>query len=560
MRFKPKILTKLKGYNLDLFTKDLIAGIIVGIIALPLAIAFGIASGVSPEKGLYTAIVAGFLISFLGGSSVQIGGPTGAFVVIVYGIVHKYGMTGLSVATIMAGVILIIMGLVRMGGLMKFIADPVITGFTSGIAVIIFSSQIKDFLGLPIENLPADFLDKWEMYFEYLNQINYKSMLISILSIGIVILWPRINKKIPGPLVAIIAATLIVKIWDIDVETIGKRFGEIPSSLHAPEMPKFSIKLIKELIFPSITIALLAGIESLLSAVVADGMIGGRHRANTELIAQGIANIASPVFGGIPATGAIARTAANVKNGGRTPVAGIVHAATLLLIMLIFGRWAGMIPFAALSAILVIVAYNMSERKAFAGILRTSKSNAILMLSTFLLTIILDLTIAIQAGVIMSAFIFMKKMSDIGNISYIKDEWEDKEEAVDANEIRNYVIPECFEVYEISGPFFFATINKFRDAISFSSKKTKTLILRMRHVPYVDTAAVQLLTNIYKTCKKQKVVLIIVETQPAVYQSLKRYGFVETIGSSHFFDRLQDVLDFTDSQAVCPKYNETDKK
>lgn len=398
----PKLATTLAAYDRPQFVRDLTAGVIVGIVALPLAIAFAIASGVKPGQGLWTAIVAGFLISALGGSRVQIGGPTGAFVVIVYGIVQKYGIDGLAVATLLAGVLLVIMGAIRLGTVIRFIPKPVITGFTSGIAVIIFSSQVKDFLGLRMGAVPADFLPKWNALLSHAASLNPAAFAVSIGTIAVLVAWPRVSRRIPAPFVALILSTLIVQGMHLPVETIGSRFGALDASIPHPQLPHLSLAQMVALIGPAFTIALLAAIESLLSAVVADGMIGGSHRSNMELIAQGVANIASPLFGGIPATGAIARTATNVRNGGRTPVAGITHAATLLVITLFFGRFAGLIPLATLAGILVIVAYHMSEWRTFRAELGARKIDVAVLLTTFSLTVLVDLTVAITAGIVLA--------------------------------------------------------------------------------------------------------------------------------------------------------------
>ncbi len=396
----PKLITTLKTYSRQQFLADLVAGVIVGIVALPLAIAFAIASGVSPQAGLYTAIIAGLVVSVLGGSRVQIGGPTGAFVVIVYGIVQRYGVEGLTIATLMAGVILIALGLARLGGAIKFIPYPVTTGFTAGIGVVILSSQVKDFLGLRMAAVPAEFVEKWRSYAGHLNAINPWAVAVGVGAVLIIQLWPKVNRRIPGPFIALVVATAAVQLLHLDVETIGARFGEISGGLPAPRIPQVTWDTARQLVQPAITIALLGAIESLLSAVVADGMIGGRHRSNMELVAQGVANIASPIFGGIPATGAIARTATNVRNGGRTPVAGMVHSLTLLLITLFFGRWAGLIPMAALAAILVVVSYHMADWRTFTSELRAPKSDVIVMLLTFFLTVLVDLTVAVEVGLV----------------------------------------------------------------------------------------------------------------------------------------------------------------
>ncbi|RYZ51873.1 MAG: sodium-independent anion transporter, partial [Sphingobacteriales bacterium] len=478
--FRPKLLDTLKDYTRQQFTKDLMAGLIVGIVALPLAIAFAIASGVSPEKGLVTAVIAGFIISAMGGSRVQIGGPTGAFIVIVYGIVQVHGINGLIIATFMAGIILIIMGFARFGVVIRFIPYSLVIGFTSGIALIIFSSQLKDLLGLKMGNVPADFLDKWSAYIQHIGTIHIEAPLIAIVTIVIILLWSRLSRKIPGSLVALLVTTAAVHLFHLPVETIGSRFGNIPATLPAPVIPSFDLSTVSTLIQPAFTIALLCGIESLLSAVVADGMTGDNHRSNMELVAQGTANIFSSLFGGIPATGAIARTATNVKNGGRTPVAGMVHALTLLLIMLFAGRWAALIPMATLAGILVVVAWNMCEWENFLSILKGPRSDAAVLITTFLLTIFIDLTIAISIGMILAAFLFMQKMITFTNVSALKNESGD--ERMDEQTAGSYLIPQDVEVFEITGPLFFGAAYKFRDAMRFIEKPPKVLIIRMRKV------------------------------------------------------------------------------
>jgi len=463
----PKLVTTLKGYTREQFSRDLIAGVTVGIVALPLAIAFAIASGVSPERGLYTAIVAGFLISALGGSRVQIGGPTGAFVVIVSGIVQKYGVDGLMVATLMAGFILIAFGLLRWGAAIKFIPYPVTIGFTSGIALIIFSSQIRDLLGLEMTDVPAAFVAKWGAYVQAFDSVNPWALVVAVATLAIIIAWPRSWSRIPGPFVALIATTLAAQLLHLPVETIGARFGAIHAGLPLPALPAITLERVTALAGPAFTIALLAAIESLLSAVVADGMIGGRHRSNMELVAQGIANIASPIFGGMPATGAIARTATNVKNGGRTPVAGMTHSLTLLLITLFFGRWAALIPLATLAAILVVVAFHMSEWRTFASEFRAPKSDVAVLLTTFLLTVLVDLTVAIEVGMVLAAFLFMRRMAEVTNISVLTHEFTDPVDDFegDPNAVRRRAIPDGVQVYEITGPFFFGAAETFKDRV-----------------------------------------------------------------------------------------------
>ena len=540
---KPKLFTTLKDYSKKQFTSDLTAGIIVGIVALPLAIAFGIASGVTPDKGLITAIIAGFIISFLGGSKVQIGGPTGAFIVIVYGIVQQYGVNGLILATLMAGVILVIMGIARLGSIIKFIPHPVIVGFTSAIALIIFSSQVKDLLGLNVETVPAEFFDKWIVFSQNLFSINYWSFFIGAVSLIIIIFFPKVTHRIPGSIVAIIVATLLVDIFHLPVETIGSRFGDIPSSLPTPTFPDFDFEVIKNLISPATTIALLAAIESLLSAVVADGMTGGRHRSNMELIAQGAANIVTPLFGGIPAAGAIARTATNIKNGGRTPVAGIVHAFVLLLIMLFFGSWAKLIPMPALAAVLIIVAYNMSEWRSFVEIFKYPKSDIAVLLTTFGLTIIFDLTIAIQIGMILAVLLFMRRMAMVSNVGVITRELQDEDEKVDVNSIQNKKVPDGVEVFEIKGPFFFGAVSKFRDTVRIVENPPKIIIIRMRDVPAIDSTGIHALEQLLKETKKHGTHLVLsgVHTQPLM--ALAQADFISRIGEENVHGNIDDALD-----------------
>jgi SulP family sulfate permease len=541
---KPKLFTTLKDYTSKQFFADLSAGTIVGIVALPLAIAFSIASGVTPEKGLITAIVAGFIISFLGGSRVQIGGPTGAFIVIVYGIVQQYGMNGLIIATIMAGVILVIMGLARFGSVIKFIPHPVVVGFTSGIALLIFSTQIKDFFGLAIDKVPSEFFDKWIEYAVSFESINYYSFGIAVLALFTIMIFPKFTHKIPGSIVALIITTLLVELFHLPVETIGSKFGELPSALPLPVFPQIDFATIKNLIGPATTIAILAAIESLLSAVVADGMIGGRHRSNMELVAQGVANIVTPLFGGIPATGAIARTATNIKNGGRTPVAGIVHALVLLLITLFFGQFAKLIPMATLAAILIVVAYNMSEWRSFLEIFKSPKSDLIVLLTTFGLTVIFDLTIAIQIGMVLAVFLFMRNMAMVTNVGIITKELkDDDDESFDANAIQNKKVPDGVEVFEINGPFFFGAVSKFRDALNIIENPPKVLIIRMRNVPAIDGTGIHTLEEVYRSTIKHgcQVVLSGVHTQPLI--ALEQSGFLKVIGEKNVLGNIDDSLD-----------------
>ena len=540
----PKLFTTLQGYSKDQLLADLTAGVIVGIVALPLAIAFAIASGVTPERGLYTAIIGGFIISCLGGSRVQIGGPTGAFVVIVAGIVQRYGIEGLTIATIMAGVILIGLGLARLGGAIKFIPYPVTIGFTSGIALIIFSSQVKDLLGLRMGALPADFVPKWAAVLRHVNAINWWAVAVAVLALAIIAWWPRINGRIPGPFVALIATTVLVRLLHIPVETIATRFGAIDAGLPVPVVPHVTMGQIATLTRPAVAIALLAAIESLLSAVVADGMIGGRHRSNMELVAQGIANIASPIFGGIPATGAIARTATNVKNGGRTPVAGMTHAVTLLLITLFFGRWAGLVPLATLAAILVVVAYHMSEWRTFRAEFRAPKSDVAVLLATFLLTVLVDLTVAIEVGMILAAFLFMKRMSEVTNIKVLSHEFVDPVDdfETDPNAVRRRAVPPAVEVYEITGPFFFGAAERFKDRLTEITGRPKVLILRMRHVPAIDSTGLHALRDVVRRGRREGTLVILsdVHAQPVV--ALERSGMYETLGEENIHGNIDDAL------------------
>lgn len=536
--FNPKIIDTIKGYNKSAFVKDVIAGIIVGVVALPLAIAFGIASGVSPEKGILTAIIAGFIISALGGSRVQIGGPTGAFIVIVYGIVQQFGVNGLIIATFIAGLILILMGVARMGNVIKFIPYPLIVGFTTGIAVIIFSSQIKDFLGLKMGAVPADFIDKWTSYAHNFSSANLYSLAIGLTTVCIVFLWPKITHKIPGSLIAILATTCAVTFLHLPVETIGSRFGNIPSTLPLPRVPQINLTTIQQLIRPAFTIALLAGIESLLSAVVADGMIGGNHRSNTELIAQGIANIGSSLFGGIPATGAIARTATNVKNGGRTPIAGIVHALTLLLIMLFVGKWAALIPLATLAGILVVVAYNMSEWENFISILKGTRNDSIVLLLTFVLTIFVDLTIAIEIGIVVAAALFIQTIMRSSNVQQLTAENSEEEPLLAVGSIKGV------DVFEINGPLFFGAAYKFKDAMKTVESPAKVLIIRMKNVPVIDATGIRILKDVHTDIQKKGTKLILSEvSSELVIRELKKSRLLFQIGKSNVTNTFEQAVD-----------------
>lgn len=538
----PKLFTCMKEYTKEQFFKDFIAGLIVAVIALPLSIALAISSGVSPEKGLYTAIIGGFIVSFLGGSRVQIGGPTGAFIIIVYGIVEKYGITGLTVATMMAGVFLVIMGVLKFGKAIKYIPYPITTGFTCGIAVCIFSTQIKDFFGLNIETVPSQFIHKWVSYISHMNTINVQAASIGAISIAIILLWPKINKKVPGTLIALIAATLITMTFNLNVETIGSRFGNLSAELPKIAIHSINMNMIKELILPSITIAILAAIESLLSAVVADGMIGGNHRSNMELVAQGVANVFSGVFGGIPVTGAIARTAASVKNGGRTPITGIVHAISLLLIMMLFMPWVKLIPMSSLAAILIIVSYNMGEWEVFKRLKNAPKSDALVFLIAFSLTILLDLVVAIGIGVVVSAFLFMKKMEDYADVKCLSDENKDEDCLKLMEEVR---FPREVSFYEIKGPLFFAAAGKCAGVAKDLEQKCNVLIIKMSKVSTIDATAYHELENLYNVCEEQDTDLIILNAQKHVYKVLEKYEYVERLGRENFCNNIEAAIDRT---------------
>ena len=540
--FRPKLLTVLReGYTRQQFGKDLVSGIIVGIVALPLSIAFAIASGVPPEKGLITGIIAGLLISFLGGSRVQIGGPTGAFIVIVYGIVQQYGVDGLIIATFIAGFMILIMGLARLGSVIRYIPHPLIVGFTSGIALIIFSSQVKDFLGLEMGAVPADFIPKWGAFLEHISTINGIAVLLSVGTVLITLKWHLITTKVPGSLIAILLSTLAVYFFHLPVDTIGTRFGAIPATLPTPHIPSVDFETLKHLIQPAFTIALLGAIESLLSAVVSDGMIGGRHNSNTELIAQGLANIGSAVFGGIPATGAIARTATNVKNGGRTPVAGIVHSLTLLLIMLVLAPLAVHIPLATLAGILVVVAYNMSEWRAFLSISRGPASDVAVLLVTFFLTVLIDLTIAIEIGMVLAAFLFMRRMAKISKVEFLPDIVYPRDQYGELRE-EPLQVPKGVEVYEINGPLFFGAAQNFKQAIQDIHRKSDFLIIRMRFVPIIDATGIHSLKELIKDFKGNKTQVVLSGVQPEVYAALKEASVVDTLGEANVCKNIREAL------------------
>ena len=547
--FKPRLFSTLKNYSKETFMSDLMAGIIVGIVALPLAIAFGIASGVSPEKGIITAIIAGFIISLLGGSKVQIGGPTGAFIVIIYGIIQQYGEAGLIVATLMAGILLILLGVFKLGAIIKFIPYPIIVGFTSGIAVTIFTTQIADIFGLNFggEKVPGDFIGKWMIYFRHFDTVNWWNAVVSILSIIIIAITPRFSKKIPGSLIAIIVVTIGVYVLKtyagIDsIDTIGDRFT-IKSELPEAAIPTLNWEAIKDLFPVAITIAVLGAIESLLSATVADGVTGDKHDSNTELIAQGTANLITPLFGGIPATGAIARTMTNINNGGKTPVAGIIHAIVLLLILLFLMPLAQYIPMACLAGVLVIVSYNMSEWRTFKALLKNPKSDVTVLLITFFLTIIFDLTIAIEVGLVIACILFMRRVMETTEISVIKDEIDPNDELDIAVCEEHLIIPAGVEVYEINGPYFFGIATKFEETMAQLGDRPKVRIIRMRKVPFIDSTGIHNLTSLCKMSQKEKITIVLSGVNEKVHKTLGKSGFYELLGKQNICPNINVALD-----------------
>ncbi len=546
LEFKPKLVGALKNYTKATFMSDLMAGIIVGIVALPLAIAFGIASGVSPEKGIITAIIAGFIISLLGGSRVQIGGPTGAFIVIVYGIIQQYGEKGLIVATLMAGVILIFLGVFKLGTIIKFIPYPIVVGFTSGIAVTIFTTQVKDLFGLTMQNNPADFLSKWAAYARDFATIDPWSTAVGILSIVIIAVTPRFSKKIPGSLIAIIVMTILVYLMKTyagiaSVETIGDRFT-INSSLPDAAVPEINWEIIKGLLPAALTIAVLGAIESLLSATVADGVTGDKHDSNQELIGQGIANMVTPLFGGIPATGAIARTMTNINNGGKTPVAGIIHACVLLLILLFLMPLAQYIPMACLAGVLVIVSYNMSEWRTFRVLMKNPKSDVTVLLITFFLTVIFDLTVAIEIGLVIACLLFMRRIMETTNISVIRDEIDPNKESDIAVNEEKLIVPKGVEVYEIDGPFFFGIANKFEETMAQLGDRPKLRIIRMRKVPFIDSTGIHNLTNFCRISQKENIRIILSGVNEEVHSTLAKAGFYDLIGEENICSNINHAI------------------
>lgn len=556
--FQPRIIECLKNYGKQQFTADMMAGVIVGIVAIPLAIAFGIASGVGPTEGLITAIIAGFIISALGGTKVQIGGPTGAFIVIIYGIIQQFGLVGLMIATILAGIMLIVMGLTKMGTIIKFVPYPVIIGFTGGIALTIFSTQMNDFFGMGIEGVPADFIEKWICYFSNLSSINWGAFAIGALSLLIIIFTPKVSKKIPGSLVAIIIMTLVV--WLLkeftnfefvnSIKTIGDLY-ELPSGIPAPKLPEMNLaegetiwSVIRSLMPAAFTIAMLGAIESLLSAMVADGVISDKHNSNTELIGQGIANVVVPFFGGIPATGAIARTMTNINNGGRTPVAGIVHALILMLVLLFMGPLVGLIPMPCLAAVLIIVAYNMSGWRTFVSLYKGPKSDFAVLMTTFVLTVIFDLTIAIEIGLLLAVVLFLKRTSESVEIKHFHDEIDPNQELdIKINTEEKLSIPEGVDVYEIDGPYFFGIANKFEEVMSRISKKPKVRIIRMRRVPFMDSTGIHNLEVLIEQSKKEGVQIVLSGVNPNVRTALEKAEFTKLIPTENICSNINVALE-----------------
>ncbi len=547
--FAPRLLKDLRRYSKEKFMADLMAGLIVGIVALPLAIAFGIASGVSPEKGIITAIVAGFIISALGGSRVQIGGPTGAFIVIIYGIIQQFGLSGLMVATMLAGVFLILLGVFRLGTIIKFIPYPIVVGFTSGIAVTIFTTQIKDLFGLEISSMPADFISKWGVYFSHFHTVNWPSMLVGLLSIAIIALTPKVSKKIPGSLIAIVVMTLAVYLLKEfagigSIKTIGDFYPNIKAQIPALTMPDITWEQVKLLFPTAMTIAVLGAIESLLSATVADGVTGDRHDSNQELIGQGIANVCTPLFGGIPATGAIARTMTNINNGGRTPLSGIIHAVVLLLIFLVLMPLAAYIPMACLAGVLIIVSYNMSGWRTFRALMKNPKSDITVLIITFLLTVIFDLTIAIEVGLVIACLLFMRRMAETTQVKLIADEIDPAEEIdVQLHEEEHLIIPQGVEVYEINGPYFFGIANKFEDLMAGMANHPKVRIIRMRRVPFIDSTGIHNLQTLCAMSRREGTEIVLSGVQEKVYEVLDHAGLCDELGKENICPNINAALE-----------------
>ncbi|MCI6524206.1 MAG: SulP family inorganic anion transporter [Parabacteroides sp.] len=544
--FQPKLLAALKNYSKEKFMTDLMAGIIVGIVALPLAIAFGIASGVSPEKGLITAIIGGFIVSFLGGTNVQIGGPTGAFIVIVYGIIQNFGIEGLAIATVIAGIILLVMGALKLGTVIKFIPYPIVVGFTSGIALTIFTTQMKDLFGLTMDKVPADFISKWIAYFGAAHTVNFWAFGVGLLSILLIALTPKVTKKIPGSLVAIVVMTIVAYLLRnyagiTAIETIGDRFT-INASLPQPEPISFDMNMINLLLPSAFTIAILGAIESLLSATVADGVIGDKHNSNTELIAQGAANIIVPLFGGIPVTGAIARTMTNINNGGRTPVAGIIHAIVLLLILLFLGPLTKHIPMACLAGVLIIVSYNMSEWRTFRSLMKNPKSDVSVLLVTFFLTVIFDLTIAIEIGLLIAMLFFMRRVAETTHVSVTTNEIDLSDEGEIHHDEEVLQLEKGIEVYEIDGPFFFGVANKFDSVMKNMGDKPKIRIIRMRKVSFIDSTGLHNLESLWRLSNAEHIHMILSGVNENVHKVLTKSGFDQKIGAENICSNINEAV------------------
>ena len=542
-KLEPKLFSLLReGYTKEQFQGDLLGGLTVGIVALPLSIALAIASGVKPEQGLYTAIFAGLVIAVFGGTRAQISGPTGAFIVIVYGIVEKYGYEGLVIATLLAGLMLILMGLARMGSFLKFIPYPVVVGFTTGIALIIFSSQIGDFLGMGLDKVPSDFVTKWLVYLQHIGNVDLYTVLVGIGSLAIIIIWPRITRRIPGQLVAIVLVTFAVWYFAVPVATIETRFGGVPSGLPVPRLPTVSWGMLQQMFSPALTIAILAALESLLSAVVADGMMGTRHRSNMELVAQGAGNIVSVIFGGVPATGAIARTATNIKAGAKTPVSAIIHCLFLLTVLLMIGKLAALIPMATLAAVLLVVAYNMSDWREFIHLLRSPRGDVAVLLATFLLTVFVDLTVAIQVGILLAAFVFLQKMSTETQVSSLTVGLQDDDEA-EGRDMSQIAVPDGVEVFEVYGSLFFGAVAQFRESIRVVGKRPKVLILRMRNVLSIDASGIHILEELAREGRDKGSILIFSAVSRGVYRVMRKSGLVETVGRKNFAPDVFSAID-----------------
>ncbi len=539
--FEPVLFTTIRNYKSGTFISDLIAGLIVGVVALPLAIAFAIASGVPPEMGLITAVVVGFTASFLGGSRVQIGGPSGALIVVMFGLSQQYGLQGVAIASVMAGIILLFMGLIRAGTIIQFMPYPIVVGFTSGIALIIFTSQIQEFLGIPGTDVPAELVGKWRYYFSHSDHINLHAAIIGILTVGITLLWPRIYRKIPGSLVAIVLTTLLVTMLDFEVATIGSRFGEFSASFSLISFQGVDFEIIRQLLLPAFTLAMLIAIESLMSAIVADGATGYRHRPNTELMGQGMASILSPLFGGMAGSGALAKTMTNIRNGGKTPVAGMIHAIILLVFMLFFGKLAMMIPLASLAGVLLVVAYNMSEWRSFRSILKSTRGEVAVLLTTFLLTILVGLNTALPVGIILSLVLFVNRVMETTDIEVLKSEVEDERSYVtDDNE--TIEIPDGIEVFQIKGPFFFGIANKFDEAEKEIHEIPKVRIIRMRRVPFIDSTGLKNLRSFYNRAKRHRTHTILSGVTPKTLQALVNDGLYDEIGADNICETIESAL------------------